>query len=462
MPRFISALFYNSPFVNLPKIFGWFFFLALIGSAIWIYLKSKEYRILWEKRHWWQFAGLFLLTILGNLFLGIYVKTDAMMSWPGIPISSTGSALMVFGALGWMLAGGILGPLPAFILGMLAGVLRAPFDSHTIFTSAEFGLLALLFSIYARQRYRTLVYRALRQPIFAAIALTPIFGALFLVGVFFSASHPEITARLDFAINNTGAGTLAMLGEMLIAAVIAQIVIVLAPEAWRRKDALKPSPAEQRIETRFMIGMGTFIVALLLSLLIGDWIVAGKAARQMLDDRLQNTAQITAESVPFFLETGQNLGVQLSDDPALLSDDSAELIALLDNKIRLVPYFNQLFVVDASANILGEYPSTVENSRYLTQEETTGIILALSGIPTQIYTIPPLQSGDSALNAAFTIVDSISFSGSSDDLVSTTIKNLTKGQTYSFAVTAYAYWGEQVSYPSNIIKDIFWIVINIS
>ena len=69
------------------------------------------------------------------------------------------AAMMIFGALGWMIAGGTLGPLPAFVLAAIAGLLRAPFDTHTIFTSIEFGLLAMLFSMAIRQRYRTTSYK---------------------------------------------------------------------------------------------------------------------------------------------------------------------------------------------------------------------------------------------------------------------------------------------------------------
>ena len=396
MTRFISVLFFSIPFINWPSLLGWIFFAALCLAAIWLYMKSKGFQPIWERHSWLQFGGLLLLTVLGNLLIGIYVKTASIMSWPGIPIESPGATLMVFGALGWIIAAGTLGPLPAFLLGALAGLLRAPFDTHTIFTTLEFGILAMLFSMSVRQRYRTFVYKALRQPIIASLALVPIFSILFLLGVFFSASHPEITARLDFAINNTGSATLAIAGELLIAGIIAQILAIISPDAWMRNQALKPSPSERRIETRFLVGMSTFIILLLLSLLIGDWLVAGQAARRMLDDRLQNTAQIAAESIPFFLETGQNLGVQLANDPAFFSNDSEELATLLNEKIRLVPYFNQLFVVDATENILGEYPPSTEYSRQLYPEEKTGIILAISGIPTQIYTIPPLMIDDSA------------------------------------------------------------------
>ena len=396
MPRFISTLFTSYPFIKFPNLFGWVFFAALLGTAFWLYRKNKEYRVPWEGHTWLQFSGLLLLTILGNLFIGIYIKTASQMPWSRIPVESPGVALMVFGALGWIIAGGTLGPLPAFILGVIAGLLRAPFDTHIIFTPLQFGILAILFSMSVRQRYRTFSYKALRQPIFASLALLPLFSVLYLLSVFFSATHSEITARLDFAINNAGSATLAMAGELFIAGVIAQILVIISPAAWRRNQALQPSPSERKIETRFLVGMGTFVIILLLSLLVGVWVVAGQATHLMLEDRLENTAQISAESIPFFLETGQNLGIQFAKNPDLFSNNSEELAKLLENNIQLIPYFNQFFVVDVSANILSEYPPTEDDTRQFFLEEKAGVLLASGGVPAQIYTIPPLISGDPA------------------------------------------------------------------
>ncbi len=396
MSGFISTLFFALPFINFPDLLGWLFFAGLLGLGIWLYSRSTETRIKWDRRAWLIFGALLLFTPISNLFIGIYIKSDALMPWPGVPFEAPGAAMMLFSALPWILAGGVLGPLPAFLLGVIGGLIRAPFDTHTLFTALQFGLMGLLFNRWVRQRYRTPAYKILRQPIVAAIVLTPIFSILFVPGVFFSASHSDITARLDFAISNLAVATLAVFGELLVAGIVAQILTFSAPEAWGGKIPLKPSPAERRLETRFLIGTGTFIIVLLLTLLIGDWVVAGQAARRMLYDRLENTAQIAAESVPFFLETGQNLSTQLADDPALLTNDGTELATLLSEKIRLVPYFTQFLVVDSAANILGEFPPSDALARELTQEEKTGLTLAFNGVPSQVYTIPPLTPGDSA------------------------------------------------------------------
>ena len=55
-----------------------------------------------------------------------------------------------------------------------------------------------------------------------------------------------------------------------------------------------------------MYATGTFIIALLLTLLIGDWLVAGQAANGLLKDRLASTAQAAAQNVPFFLDPAES------------------------------------------------------------------------------------------------------------------------------------------------------------
>ena len=161
--------------------------------------------------------------------------------------------------------------------------------------------------------------------------------------------------------------------------------------------ALQPSPAERSLETRFVYATGTFIIALLLTLLIGDWLVAGQAASGLLKDRLASTAQAAAQNVPFFLETGQNLAVQLSSDPRLLSSNDPDLSALLAQRMQAVPYFDQFFVLDASGkNLLGVYPDSARQNFSLNAQESAGIPLADKGVLTQIYTIPPATSNASA------------------------------------------------------------------
>jgi PAS domain S-box-containing protein len=149
------------------------------------------------------------------------------------------------------------------------------------------------------------------------------------------------------------------------------------------------------LEARFLYGTGVFVLVLLITLLIGDWIVAGKAARNMLRDRLRSTAETTSQTVPFFMETGQNLAEQIASNPRLLEAVDPELSTLLGDQIQSVPYFDQAFVLDATdpSTPVSCYPASACSPFALFQEEDAGVLFALSDVPSQIYSIPPSEMG---------------------------------------------------------------------
>ena len=402
MIHFLGALFANLAYWNFPTPMGWIVWLGFFAVEIWLLRQWRIFSPQWDKRSRLLFAGFAALVPIAALFLGIQISAQTVMPLPDVPAETPGAAMMIFSALPWTLAGGILGPAAGFALGAFTGLLRAPWDTHTLFTALELGLMGAAFGALVRQRYRTLLYRILRQPLVAALALLPLYAALYVPGLYFSVKGPSISARLDFALSNTGTALLAFAGEMFFAGLVAQVLVSLYPSAWGRSLPLQPSPAERKIETRFLLGMGTFITLLLLTLLIGDWIVAGNAARKMISEWMKNTAQMSSQSVPFFLETGQNLGVQLASDPQIVSGSPDVLSAALGEKIRAMPYFTQLLLFDSNRSLIAEYPPASEEGHKLSQEESTGIELAFSGVLTQVYTLPPAP-GQNAARVSFLI-----------------------------------------------------------
>ena len=193
---------------------------------------------------------------------------------------------------------------------MLSGLIRGIWDTHSLFTVIDLGLMGTLFAVANRQRYRTFIYRLLRQPLVSALSLTLVHALLFVLSAFFTVSTTaSVTERLDYALSNFGVVSMAFGGEMLVAGLVAQVIALAFPARWGELGMLQPSPSEKSIETRFIYGTGTIISILLITLLVGDWIVAGTAARNLLRDRLQSSAELAAQNVPFFLETGQNLAI---------------------------------------------------------------------------------------------------------------------------------------------------------
>jgi PAS domain S-box-containing protein len=312
--------------------------------------------------------------------------------------------MMIFSALPWMLAAGPLGPFGAAVLGGLAGLLRGAWDTHTVFSILDLALLSALFASNVRQRYRTVAYGLFRQPLVSALLLIPLHVVIYVIGIFLTVPG-QVAVRLDYALSNAGVAALSFSGEVLFAGLVMQVLTAFFPSAWGRSTPLQPSPSEQSLESRFLFGTGTFISLLLLTLLVGDWVVAGQAAREMLRDRLASVAETAAQSVPFFLETGQNLAVQLATDPRLLEATDPELSSILGQRMQSSPYFDQFIVLDVSAQtVLGGYPSASRETFSLFPEEEAGLSLAAEGgVLIQIYTIPPLKPGEGAARVSFMV-----------------------------------------------------------
>jgi signal transduction histidine kinase/HAMP domain-containing protein len=393
--QFLATLLDNLAYLNPIPPAGWLVWFGLAGLLGVALFYWRKYHIEWSARATWILAALLIATPLAALFIGVEFSADSALPVPGLPEEPVGSTMMLFSAVPWILAGGLLGPFAAAGLGVLSGLIRGIWDTHSLFTMLDFGLMGTAFAVASQQRYRTFIYRLLRQPLFSALSLTLAHAGIFVLSALFTASaSTSVTERLDYALSNLGVISLTFAGEMLIAGLVAQVIAIVFPNRWGSLGMLRPSPAERSIETRFIFGTGTIISLLLFTLLVGDWIVAGAAAKNLLHDRLKSSAELASQNVPFILETGQNLAQQIANDPRL-QETNADVASILSERSQAVPYFNQLVVYDAQTNtMLASYPA--EPVFQITQQEQDGLSLAQQGVPNQIYTVPPVEDGEAA------------------------------------------------------------------
>src|SRR6185503_5323271 len=394
--QFLATLLTNFAYLNPIPLAGWLVWLGLAGLLAFALQNWRKYQPKWNRRAWLILAALIIVTPFAALFFGLEFSTGSALPVPGLPDDPPGSIMMIFSAIPWALAGGLLGPFAAAGLGMFSGLIRGIWDTHSLFTVIDLGLMGTLFAVANRQRYRTFIYRLLRQPLVSALSLTLVHALLFMLSAFFTVSTTaSVTERLDYALSNFGVVSMAFGGEMLVAGLVAQVISLTFPSRWGELGMLQPSPSEKSIETRFIYGTGTIISILLITLLVGDWIVAGTAARNLLRDRLQSSAELAAQNVPFFLETGQNLATQIANDPRLRQNPNVDISAILAERIQSIPYFNQLVVFDMqNRSIIASYPA--EPVFQITRPEEDGLLLIQQGVPNQIYTVPPAEEGGAA------------------------------------------------------------------
>ena len=401
----IIWLFDTHPIPYWPvTIYGWLGWFVFLGLVIWLVIARGNLRLPTSGRNWGIFIGLACFVVIFNLAIGLRLPVGSALPLPDIPQEPRGPAIMLFSAFPIFLAGVMLGPLAAAALGFLAGILRFLWDTHSIFSLPELALLAILFSLFIRQRYRTLFFALLREPLIAAVVLTLLYAPVYITGAFLVSSG-SMVARLDYALAGFGLHNLAVGIELMIAGLFVQLLVIAFPGEWGRSQPLQPSPVERSIEVRFLFGTGTLIILLLLVMLAGAWFVAGSAARDMLNDRLKGTAELTSQSVPFFLETGQNLAAEASKKSEITSSSGADLSKALEKQVQTVPYFEQMLVFDQSKNLVGSYSSVSDAQTSLFPEENAGLELALNGVPSQIYAIPPANpEKDLAARISFIVV----------------------------------------------------------
>jgi PAS domain S-box-containing protein len=387
------------PYIDLPYHLlgwaGWFLMLALLIWGCFYFWKPKPVRKQW---HWGLLAGLVLLVPITSLFFGIRMPQTFVLPMPGLPVDPTPPVLMFFSAIPWVLAGGIFGPVIAAIVAAISGLLIGFFETHTVFTALELAGLGLLFGVAVQQPYRTRFYRFLRHPLFAALLMAFAYAPIYVLSAFFATSGP-LAIRIDYALTQTWLSILTNGSELLIAGVVAQLVYVAAPQLWVRPNALQPSPAEANLQVRFFYTAVPLVLVLIFSLMVSDWIVAGNAAQKMIRNRLSSIADVTAESLPYFLETGQNLLGILADDDLLVLP-AGQVNQALTERLQSVPYFRQLYLFDVNGQPVSGYPIAEFDEMRITPEEAAGIQLALRGVPIQTYAIRPWP-GESTAQVSF-------------------------------------------------------------
>jgi PAS domain S-box-containing protein len=405
MPE-LNYVFRNPAYVELPNgLIGWLGWFAFLGLEIYLLWRWRHFRPPWSRQLWVVLAVcLIFVPITALIVPGIRLPVSEALPPPLMPIEPVGPTMMVFSALPWFLAAGLLGSTSAGGMAAISGLFLMLWSSHDPFLPLEMAFLGMLLGAMMQQRYRTMLFRGLRHPFIASIMLIPIYAALYLFSSILVVQG-VLASRLDFAITHFSVNVLAMGGSFLIAGLFSEVSALAMPALWGNKSPLTPSPTESKLASRFTYRLVPLTLLLAIILMGADWIYAGKAARQMIGGRMANAAQMAAESVPFITEAGQNLSLQLARNPDLYQQPAGNLPSILEQDIRVVPYFNQLFLISSERELISGYPEQDLKDLIFSPEEQKGIDLAVDQeVPVQLYVVPPNKGGRSAMISFITTI----------------------------------------------------------
>ena len=352
----------------------------------------RQYQREMKEQQWFLFGILLTLAPVMALFLGVRLPDWGAIPLPNMSLEPTGGAMMILAALPALIAGWILGPISASVIGLISGICLAYWDTHSPFTVIEFTFFALLLSVAIRQRFRTAFFSILRRPFLASLVIAVFHSLVNIVGAFFWASG-SVVENLDFAISNARSGVVAVAACFAIAGLIGEFALVVFPRADGVKAKLKPSPSESSIKVRFLQYVVSLTLVLVLVLLLVNWFVAGRSAEKMVQTQLENIAQTTTNKIPFFFNTGQSLISQYASD---LSGDFAspeELDDVLRKSFRAIPFFSQFYVFDSNKDLISAYPDQATENVAFSPEFQADLGSAIGGVPVLVYVSPPAGIG---------------------------------------------------------------------
>ncbi len=399
----IITLITQTGFVNLPQdLTGWISLILLLGILTFLNYRWKTLNRLAGKTKRYRFLILLILAPLAGVFFGIAFPVQGYLSPPETPIDPALQVVMFFAALPLFIAAGTLGPLPATITALLSYLPLAYWSTHSIFTALEMALVSLLLSGALRQNYRTRLFHVLRIPLISGLLVAAVYPAIHLI-ITTIAVDGALVSRIDYAQSSLAGASIARGIEIILAGVIAQAMYLLSPAAWKLDRPEIPTPAERSLRTRFLASMAPLALALILTLIVSDWIVAGEAAERMLQARMENAAGISAKNVPYFLEAGQNIITSYASEQSLLSSDLKNLQISLENLIQIVPFFNQLLVLDPTGETIASYQTQSYPGQSITEKEIDGISYAIKGVPLS-FTIPPGAGQTTAQISFMTVI----------------------------------------------------------
>jgi len=361
----------------------------IFGNWYW-----RDYQREMKENQWFLLGILLTLAPVTALFFGVKLPDWGAIPLPNMSLEPTGGTLMLLGALPAIIAGWILGPISASVIGLISGICLAYWDTHSPFTVIEFVFFALLVSVAIRQRFRTAFFSILRRPFLASLLIAGLHALLYIAGAFFWSSG-AVVEKLDFAISNLRTGVAALGGSFALGGLITEFALIALPRADGVKAKLRPSPSESSIKVRFLQYVVSLTLVLVLVLLLVNWFVAGNSAEKMVQNQLENIARTTTNKIPFFFNTGQSLISQYASDlsAGFDEDEQENLDVVLRKSFRAIPFFSQFFVFDTSMDLISVYPEQDLKELTFGSEIYTGLTSAMNGVPVQVYVTPPTGAG---------------------------------------------------------------------
>ena len=345
------------------------------------------------------FLVLLLAAPVASQALVVRLPALTGLPMPGQAQEAYPALFSILGALPWLLAGGVGGLTEAVLVGLVAGFARAGWITHSLLTPVHTALTAALVAGVMRQNYLEVTGKGLRSPLLTSLLAG---GLLAFLGTAERLAYAGGSGydALEYALSWLAPCLLAAMLETGGAGVACEALRTVAPSAWFRPKRTVPAPYNRSLAARLLTvfaGVGLVAGGVLL---LGNWLLAQTAARELVQTQMEQTASVVGGGVPFFIQSGRSFAQEAAQ---ALSVQRAAGIAdaeALSGVLRQFPFFARLSVFDEAGRLTATTTADPTEAAALV-EIGPSLALALEG-DVQEHVVAP-SPGSTGARLAFIV-----------------------------------------------------------
>jgi GAF domain-containing protein len=328
-------------------------------------------------------SALAIAGIAAQAILVVNFKGHAGLATPGLPLQPTGQVGFIAGSVPLVLASGWFGIATAAAVGLISGVVRGGWYTHSLLTPFSLALTAGAVAWILRRPYNDSVGAAARRPLVAAMTGGLIYGFARCLELFVYSGGSTLDG-LEYVVAQAGPVFQAALFEAVIAGLVGEAALFAAPARWSRPARLIPAPYLRSLGTRMvafflMVGLIAAMV-----LLVGDWALARTSARELIESQMEQTAIQAGGGVPFFAQSGrsflQQAASRLKPSGGQVETSDQGLSQLLET----FPFFQHAAFYDEAGAPRGSASLGSEGPPAISLEAEAALAAALAGVPQEV------------------------------------------------------------------------------
>ncbi len=381
------------------------YLLLLLCAALFVYLAfyfRPNYQR-FSRKQWLWTAALSLAGLITSQFLPLHFQ------FASPPVTELpNSAAMLLGGIPLLLAGVVVGPPGAMLVGAFMGLGTMLGQTHWLFDIFWGAFTAVTIAFLLQQNYMGPVYHWLRQPWVAGLLSGLLLTTLGGFGGFAAASVSGLSA-LDQALVVVTANFWPRLLEGIVAGGVVTFVLRNVPDL-RPSQSLIPPPTRRSLQKRLQLNYFTFAALLILLSITIVYNLAVSVSTRLVVNQMAYNATVVSEAIPEFVNQLETQLTLFEDEQtALLSANTAVASDALAELYRRNPMYQQLLLVNEAGDVTAVFPQN-ETILDLSPTETIAVTeaftpnpksVALANMPTpeQVLSLllPVRQDGETAV-----------------------------------------------------------------